>query len=69
MNVDLTQYLPPMLTGDDLVWAMTSMPDYDYSICMKPPAQRLTALSDLYKLYLPSHMSLEIYSKLYLALL
>lgn len=69
MNVDLTQYLPPMLTGDDLVRAMTSLPDYDYSICMKPPAQRLTVLSDLYKLYLPSHMSLEIYSKLYLALL
>lgn len=69
MNVDLAKYLPPMLTGDDLVRAMTILPDYDYSICMKPPAQRLTALSDLYKLYLPSHMSLEIYSKLYLALL
>ena len=69
MNVDLTQYLPPMLAGDDLIRAMTILPDYDNSICMKPPAQRLTALSDLYKLYLPSHMSLEIYSKLYLALL
>ena len=32
-------------------------------------ATRLIALSDLYHLYVPSQMSVEIYSKLYLALL
>ena len=69
MKRDLTTRLPAMLTGDNLIRAMTVLPEYNASICMKPPAQRLTALSDLYRMYLPSPMSLEIYSKLYLALL
>ena len=32
-------------------------------------ATRLTALSELYRLYIPSSLSTEIYTKLYLALL
>lgn len=60
--------LPPMKTGDDLYNALTVLPEYDEDICKQYTAARLMALSDLYKIYLPSQMSTEIYSKLYLAL-
>ena len=69
MADDLTKHLPAMLTGEMLMRAMTVLPEYNTSICNVPPAARLIALNDLYKLYIPSTMSLEIYSKLYLALL
>ncbi|WP_301034890.1 AAA family ATPase, partial [Parabacteroides goldsteinii] len=39
------------------------------SICTAEVPVRLMALSDLYRIYVPSQMSLEIYSKMYLALL
>ena len=42
---------------------------HDETICQQNQAARLMALSDLYQIYIPSQMSLEIYSKLYLALL
>lgn len=61
--------LPPMLAGTELLSALEVLPDYDESIRDLDAATRLMALSDLYKLYLPSQMSVEIYSKLYLALL
>lgn len=61
--------LPPMLAGTELLSALEVLPDYDESIRNQDAATRLMALSDLYKLYLPSQMSVEIYSKLYLALL
>lgn len=58
-----------MLTGDELISAMEVVPNYSESIRNADAATRLIALSDLYNLYLPSHMSVEIYSRLYLALL
>lgn len=61
--------LPPMLTGKELESALTVLPEYDASIQNQPSSIRLMALSDLYDLYLPSCMSTEIYSKLYLALI
>lgn len=66
---DIVQYMPEMLTGENLMNALISLPDYDEGIRNKSTAVRLMALSDLYRIYLPSQMSLEIYSKLYLALL
>lgn len=66
---DIINLLPPMKAGDDLISALTVLPEYDKSICDENEAIRLMALSDLYKIYLPSQMSVEIYSKLYLALL
>ena len=39
------------------------------NICDKDSVTRLVALSDLYKIYIPSFMSVEIYSKLYLSLI
>lgn len=66
---ELVKALPEMMAGKELLSAMTALPDYDDSIRVESEAVRLMALSDLYQIYLPSQMSLEIYSKLYLALL
>lgn len=66
---NLVVKIPPMMAGTELLSALEVLPDYDESIRDLDSATRLMALSDLYKLYLPSQMSVEIYSKLYLALL
>lgn len=69
-GVSLVARLPPMLTQAELITAMQVLPDYNREvICKAGVAERLVALSDLYQIYVPSQMSLEIYSKLYLALL
>lgn len=69
MNSNFIAMIPKMLSGKELVDAMTTLPDYDAEIRNQDASVRLVALSDLYSLYLPSQMSCEIYSKLYLALL
>lgn len=67
--MDFTSKLPEMKSGNELISALSIIPEYDESICQQNQAVRLMALSDLYQIYIPSQMSLEIYSKLYLALL
>ena len=70
--VDLSnviRILPSMKSGDALLSAMEVLPDYDNTVRTADAPIRLMALSDLYRIYVPSQMSLEIYSKLYLALL
>jgi hypothetical protein len=64
----LSSYLPNMLTGEELVQTMTVLPDYSREICSQGPAARLLALESLSNLYLPSMMTQEIYSKIYLAM-
>ncbi len=66
---EIVKALPEMMAGKELLSAMTALPDYNDSIREESEAVRLMALSDLYQVYIPSQMSLEIYSKLYLALL
>ena len=61
--------LPTMKSGDDLLSSMEVLPEYDEAIREAEVPVRLMALSDLYRIYVPSQMSLEIYSKMYLALL
>lgn len=63
------EYLKPMLAGEELKQAMTILPPYHKEICQAATVDRLVGLSDLYEIYLPSVMSMEIYSKLYLAML
>lgn len=60
--------LPEMKSGQELASEMAVLPEYDKAICAAGKTARLIALSDLYRVYIPSQMSLEIYSKLYLAL-
>ncbi len=67
--IDFTKLLPSMKSGQELISALSIIPKYDESICEQDQTARLIALSDLYQIYIPSQMSLEIYSKLYLALL
>lgn len=61
--------LPPMLSGKELKQELSILPAYHNEIRKADTAARLLQLSDLYRIYLPSQMSLEIYSKLYLALI
>ena len=66
---NIIHILPPMKSGDNLLSSMEILPEYDESIRTADIPVRLMALSDLYRIYVPSNMSLEIYSKMYLALL
>ena len=67
--IDLIGKLPEMKSGNDLISELSIIPEYDEAIRLENPTVRLMALSDLYSLYIPSQMSLEIYNKLYLALI
>ena len=70
MNLsEIINSLPRMKSGNDLIGALEVLPEYSTEICNAEVPVRLMALSDLYRIYIPSQMSLEIYSKLYLALL
>ncbi len=66
---DIISALPRMKSGEALMNVLEVLPAYNPEICNGDASVRLMALSDLYKVYIPSQMSLEIYSKLYLALL
>ncbi len=66
---NIIHILPSMKSGDDLFSALEVLPEYEESIRSNEAPVRLMALSDLYRIYVPSQMSLEIYSKMYLALL
>ncbi len=66
---ELISALPPMLSGDELRNTLGVFPAYDPGIREATSTERLVALSDLYKVYVPSVMSVEIYSKMYLALM
>lgn len=62
--------LPDMLSGKELQKAMSIIPKYDKQIQEDGNiAERLLKLSDLYSIYIPSQMSTEIYSKLYLGII
>lgn len=68
-NMDLIKQMPEMLSGQELYEKMADIPVYSEEIRGKSQTERLIELSTLYEIYLPSEMSIEIYSKLYLALL
>lgn len=68
-NVDLIKQMPEMLSGQELYEKLADIPVYNEKIRWRSQTERLIELSTLYEIYLPSEMSIEIYSKLYLALL
>ena len=61
--------LNEMLAGKELCEKLESLPLYEDSYREKSNSERLVLLNDLYKIFIPSKMSAEIYSKLYLAVL
>lgn len=65
----LVMQMPKMLMGKELEEAMWFLPSYDPQICNADSATRLMALNDVAEIYIPSQMSFEIYSKIYLAML
>ena len=69
MTTEILTAIPQMKTGNDLIEALTVLPYYNQDVRNENAAARLVLLSDLFKIYIPSGMSIEIYSKLYLALL
>lgn len=66
-NDDLITRIPPLLSGDALITALQYLPDYRDDIREEDIATRLMSLSEMYSIYYPSVMSVEIYNKLYLA--
>ena len=66
---EIINVLPHMKSGSELRSALEVLPEYDVAICNADAPVRLMALSDLYRVYVPNQMSLQIYSKLYLALM
>lgn len=71
INMDkVIKELPDMLSGNELQKAMSIIPKYDKQIQEDGSmTERLLKLSDLYSIYIPSQMSTEIYSKLYLGII
>ena len=65
----IIDYLPKMKTSEELIESLKVLPEYSEDISQKNTVVRLLALQDLHKIYIPSFMSVEIYSKLYLSLI
>lgn len=66
---DIINIMPRMLTGEELDKALKVLPEYEDSIREKSVPERLVALQDIYKIYVPNNMTREIYTKMYLSLL
>ena len=66
--IDVAKLMPEMLMGEELMKNLSILPKYDEGVREKKQAERLIALNDLYRIYIPNMMSTETYSKIYLAL-
>lgn len=66
---NLVMQMPKMLMGNELEEAMMSLPPYNPAIRSADAATRIMELGEIAYLYIPSSMSFEIYSKIYLAML
>ena len=69
MNRRITELFPPMYAGKELDDLLSLFPQYDTGVQNKSKTERLVALQDIYNIYIPTCMSREIYSKLYLSLI
>lgn len=66
---EMVKCMPQMLSGQELMERMAEYPVYPADIRERGSAERLVALTDIYDLYIPSQMSVEIYHKLYMGIL
>ena len=66
---NILEKIEPMLTGEELFEKMKVFPEYNESIRKEGQAVRLLALEQIHSFYLPSAMSVEIYTKMYLAMI
>lgn len=65
---NIMEKIEPMFVGEELKEKMLVVPEYDESIVNESQAVRLLELGKIHSFYLPSDMSVEIYTKLYLAM-
>ena len=65
---DIKEIMPEMLTGEKLMERLGEYPFYSSEIRRKDSTERLMSLSDIYDIYIPSQMSVEIYHKLYMGM-
>ena len=63
---DYAAMLPNMLFGEALRNELTVLPDYNTTIRDAEASVRLMKLSDIYKIFIPGKMAIEIYHKLYM---
>lgn len=63
----IKEQLNKYLSGDELIKALTVLPPYREGLTDIP--DRLTALLEIYKIFIPSRSTPDIYNRLYLALL
>lgn len=66
---EIIRLIPEMKTGEKLMECMREYPNYSAVIREKSSAERLIALADIYDIYIPSQMSVEIYHKMYMGLM
>lgn len=66
---NLSEKIAPMLMGRELEQRLTYLPKYDPQICKADAGTRLVALNKVSEIYIPSQMTYEIYSKIYLAMI
>lgn len=66
---EMIKRMPEMLNGEGLLERLGEYPGYTPAIREKSSTERLMALSDIYNIYIPSQMSVEIYHKLYMGVL
>lgn len=64
---NLMEKFPKMLSGDELKAELRVFPTYKEELRDSDKATRLLELSNIYKIYNPSEMSVEIYHKLYMS--
>jgi len=62
MKNNIISQLPAMKMGEELKEALAVLPEYDTDIKNASITERLLALSNIYDIYIPSNMSVEIYS-------
>ena len=66
-DIQYEKLLPPLLSGQNLIDSIGNYPEYDEDIRNAEQYERLGVLADIYRVYYPFSMSVEIYNKLYLA--
>ena len=57
--------LPPMMVGRELASALAFLPPYSPSDRERPAGERLQLLSQLYSIYQPLPMTIELYCQIY----
>lgn len=65
---ELIMHIPEMKQGEELISALSVLPEYHDNVRNENQAVRMVELSAIQRIYVPSEMSIEIYSKMYLAL-